>query len=151
MEHIFRFVFTTLLLVCSLLALSTGFWSIASTYFYTDRFTIESKHEVCEKPLNNRCITHYEVRRDGGLAEDYVPFIYQFDRADLLDGLTFAKPRWGFLYEINGVQKPWPYLGSRVKVSLLGLVGMSIWYFVGGFGALIWWLRGMKKQMFSGR
>jgi len=73
---VLRFVFTTSLLVCSLVALSTGLWSIAGTYFYTGRFTIESHHEVCEQPLNNRCITHYEVRRSSGKRDDFVPFIY---------------------------------------------------------------------------
>lgn len=147
MGHVLRFVATTLLLACSLMALSTGLWSIAGTYFYTDRFTIHSHHEVCEQPLNNRCITHFEVRRGDGQAEDYVPFVYQFDRAYLLDGWTFAKPQWGFSYEINGVQKPWPYLGSRVEVSLLGLLGMFLWYFAKGPKALIWWLRGLKQQI----
>ena len=134
MGSVFRFVFSILLLACSFVAFSTGLWSIASTYFYTGRFTIESHREVCEQPLNNCCVTHYEVSLGAGQAVDFVPFIYQFDRSYLLDGWTFAKARWGFSYEINGVQKPWPYLGLRLEVSLLGLVGMIVWYFVGGLG-----------------
>lgn len=147
MEHVLRLVFTTWLFVCSFVALSTGLRSIAGTYFYIGRFTIESHHEVCQQPLNNRCVTHYEVCRGGGKTEDFVPFIYQFYRAYLLDGWTFAKARWGFSYEVNGVPKPWPYLGSRVDVSLLGLGGMLVWYFVGGTKALIWWLRSIKQKI----
>ena len=150
MEHVLRFTFTTLLLACSILALSTGLWSIAGTYFYIGGFAIESHREVCEQPRNNRCITHYEVRRDDGKVDDFVPFIYQFDQAYLLDGWMFTKSRWGFSYEINGVQKPWPYLGSRMEVSLLGLVGMFLWHFAGGAKMLVWWFRGLKQKISLG-
>lgn len=149
MGNVLRFVFTTLLLMWSSVALSTGLWSIAATYFYTGRFTIESHHDVCEQPFNNRCVTHYEVRRPDGRLDDFVPFIYQFDRDYLVEGWIFAKTRSGFSYEINGVQKPWPYLWSRVTWTLLGIGGLLVWYFVGGPGALKGWLRGFRRQVFS--
>jgi hypothetical protein len=149
MGHVLRFVFTTLLLVWSFVAFSTGLWSIGRTYFFTGQFTIKSHHDVCEQPLNNRCVTHYEISRSNGQVEDFVPFIYQFDRDYLVEGSTFAKSRWGFSYEINGMQKPWPYLGSRVEVSLLGLAGMLFWRFVGGPRALRWWLGGIKRKLFT--
>ncbi|NKJ23880.1 hypothetical protein [Dyella sp. SG609] len=149
MENVLRFVFTTLLLVWSSVAFSTGLWSIGATYFYTGRFTIESHHDVCEQPLNNRCVAHYEVRRPDGELDDFVPFIYQFDPSYLVEGWTFAKNRWGFSYEINGAQKPWPYLWSRVEWTLLGIGGLSVWYFVGGPGALKGWLRDFRRQVFS--
>jgi hypothetical protein len=148
MENVLRFVFTTLLLYWSSVAFSSGLWSIAATYFYTGRFTMESHHDVCEQPLNNRCITHYEVRRDDGRLDDFVPFIYQFDRSYLVAGWTFAKTGWGFSYEINGVQRPWPYFWSRVEWTLLGVAGLFVWYFVGGPGALKGWLRGFRQQIF---
>jgi len=150
MGNVLRFVFTTLLLVWSFVTFCTGLWSIAGTYFFTDRFTIESRHDVCEQPLNNRCVTHYEVSRGNGKRDDFVPFIYQFDRGYLVEGWTVAKVRWGFSYEINGVQKPWPYLWSRVEWSLLGLAGMLAWYFAGGPRALRGWLRSLKHKIFTG-
>jgi len=147
MANPLRFVFTTLLLTWSLVAFSTGLWSIVGTYFFTGQFTVGTHHDVCEQPLNNRCVVHYEVRRGNGQVEDFVPFIYQFDQDYLVEGWTIAKTRRGFSYEINGVQKPWPHLWSRVEWSLLGLAGLLVWYFVGGPRALKGWLRGLKHQV----
>lgn len=146
MENVLRFAFTTWLLIWSSVDFSTSLWSVAGTYFFTGRFTIESHHDVCLQPLNNRCVTHYEVRRGNGQVDDFVPFNYQFDR---VDGWTFAKARWGFSYEIHGAQEPWPYLWSRVESSLLGLAGMLVWCFVGGPRALRGWLHDLKRKVLA--
>lgn len=132
MRQVLRFVFTTSLLLWSSVALAINASSIVATYFFTDHFTIASRHEVCEKPLDNRCVTHYMVSRAGGRVDDFVPFAYQFDRDYLVDGWSFAKDSRGFSYDINGAQKPWPYLESCVTDALLGLAGLIVWYFVGG-------------------
>jgi hypothetical protein len=144
MEKVIRFVFTTMLLAIALIAFSVCSWRIIVTFFSTDGFAVVSEHQVCEQPLNNRCITHYVITRKGGGQRDLVPFGYQFDPGYPDEGMSYSKDRWGFSYSINGVTEQWPYLWQHVAVLVLGIAGLLGWYFAGGPRVLRGWLKGFK-------
>ena len=143
MERIFSFMFFTMLLFLSAMAVSTSTYQLFSFWGLSANFVVVSTHFVCEKPLNNRCVTHYVTRDANGASGDLVPFGYEFESEALEIGSRVAKRGNSFSNEINGKQELWPYLWQHVVVSLLGAAGLLLWYLCGGLKVLIWWLRGL--------
>ena len=143
MERIFSFMFFTMLLFLSVVAASTSTYQLFNFWNLSANFVIVSTYAVCEKPLNNRCVTHYVTRNANGTSGDLVPFGYEFESEALEIGGRVVKRGNSFSNEINGKQELWPYLRQHVVVSLLGVVGLLIWYLGGGLKVLIWWLHGL--------
>jgi hypothetical protein len=139
-----RFVFSTLLFVLSLGCVVICGYRVARFFFLIDSFVIQKSRDVCEQPLNNRCVNHYTVLRQDGKIEDFVPFGSEFERNRLIDGLVFKKNKYGFSYEINGLKEEWPALESQVICVFLGMLGLLGWFAIGGLQVLICWIRGFK-------
>jgi hypothetical protein len=144
MEKVTRFVFTTMLLAIALIAFSICSWRIIATFISTDGFAVTSVHQVCEQPLNNRCVTHYVVIHKDGVQHDFLPFGYQFGPDYPREGMFYSKDRLGFSYSINGATEQWPYLWQHVAVLVLSITGLLGWYFAGGPRVIREWLKGFK-------
>jgi hypothetical protein len=130
----------TLILALSLLAIFTCGQRIVTMYFFTADFTVESLYKVCERPLNNRCVTHYAIRLPDGSLSDFVTFGTEFESSDLYDGVHIAKRDRGFEYEIAGLPKPWPKLQEQAFLFLAGIGGLLLWWKLNGPGyGWMWW------------
>ena len=145
MERALSFVFFTMLLFLSAVAASTSTYQLYKFWNMSANFIIVSTYAVCEKPLNNRCVTHYLTRNANGTSGDLAPFGYEFEPEALETGSRIVKRGNSFSNEINGKQALWPYFWQHVVVSLLGAVGLLLWYLSGGLKVLFWWLHGLLR------
>lgn len=139
-----RFVFWGLILFVALAAVAICGSRIARFFFLTDSFVVGQSREVCETPLNNRCVTHYAVRRANGLVNDFVPFGDEFERGRLVPGTLFEKRNYGFLYRMNGSIERWPFLESQVIIFLLGIIGLLVWFMEGGLKTFRSWTQSFR-------
>jgi len=114
---------------------------IATVFLSAEDFVVSTSFQVCEQPLNNRCVTHYSIVRAGGRFGDFVPFGYQFNHGLLVEGTHIAKSADSFTYVINGRPEQWPYLGSHVLALLGGIAGVLAWVFLIKMGILPMWFR----------
>jgi hypothetical protein len=142
-----RFGLSWILLVASLAAAGTCGSRIVNFFFLTDNFVLGQSRLVCEMPLNNRCVTHYTIRRANGSVSDFVPFGNEFEDEKLLPGMRFEKNRNGFVYRINGLVENWPFLKSQVIVALFGILGLVIWFVTGGVQVWVIWLKLAFKKI----
>ncbi len=135
-----RFIFYWVLLVASLAAAGTCGSRIVSFFFLKDNFVLGASRQVCEMPLNNRCVTHYAIRRTNGTVSDFVPFGSEFEYEKLVPGMQFEKSHYGFVYRIDNSAEQWPFLESQAIVALLGILGLVIWFLTGGVRFLREWI-----------
>lgn len=143
MRRIFSFMFFTALLSLSAVVAATSTYQLFKFWSLSADFSVVSNYFACEKPLNNRCVTHYVTRSANGTSRDLVPFGNEFEPEALATGSRVVKRENSFSSEVNGKQELWPYLWQHVVVSLLGVVGLLLWYLGGGLKVLAWWLRGL--------
>ena len=113
---------------------------IGRFYLWRDTFVVTSLADICEQPLDNRCVHHYFARRPNGSSADSEPFGYQFD-GGLDVGARFSKDRVGFRYQLNGATMQWSDLGEQTKWFLVGLVGLSAWFLLRGPRKLMYFLK----------
>lgn len=133
------------ILMASLAAAYTCGSCIVNFFFLTDSFVLGGSHQVCEMPLNNRCVTHFTIRRGNGVQSDLVLFGNEFENYRLVPGMTFDKQHVGFVYEIDGSVERWPFLKSQIMYMSLGVVGFIFWVFIGGIRVAVDWLKMAKK------
>jgi hypothetical protein len=143
MQRALSFVFLSALFVWSAVAMCVSTYQLLYFWSLSANFVVVSTHLKCEEPLNNRCVTHYVTRNAGGTSGELVPFGYEFEPGVLVVGSHIVKRGSSFSSEINEQRGLWPYLWQHIVVSLLGAVGLLLWYFNGGVKVLTWWLRGL--------
>lgn len=129
-EKYMPFGLMLLLIGVSLFAIVVCAQRIIKTFTLSMDFVVEDSYQVCEQPLNNRCITHYTVKKSDGKEDDFVPFGYQFEEDLSLSDQHILKTRCSFIYQINGVEKPWPYLWQHIFVLLAGMAGIIFWFYL---------------------
>lgn len=142
-----RFVFLGLLLMGSLAAAITCGSRIVRFFFLTDDFVVGQSRQVCEMPMNNRCVTHYVIHRSPGVVSDFVPFGDEFEHGRLVLGLRFEKNNYGFTYRINGSVERWPFLKWQAIVFSLGIVGLLLWVAVGGMQVWRDWIQSFRGKL----
>lgn len=142
-----RFVFFGLLLMGSLAAAATCGSRVVRFFFLADSFVVGQSRLVCEMPLNNRCVTHYAIRRQDGVVSDFVPFGNEFEHGGLAPGLRFEKSNYGFMYRINGSVERWPFLREQVIIFLLGIVGLLVWVVGGGMQVWRGWIQSFRGKL----
>lgn len=98
--------------------------AIYDNYQSAMNFTVGNSYQVCEQPLNNRCVTHFMVEKPDGSIGDFVPAAFQFEPDVLHAELRVKKSAKSFSYELDGVEQQWPYLWRCVGVALIGLLGV---------------------------
>lgn len=136
-------------------AIALVFWSgfvvllcanrIATVFFSAEDFVVGAPYQVCEKPLNNRCVTHYSIVRQDGSVSDFVPFGYQFEQSPLVEGTHIVKASTNFTYVINGSSKKWPYLDAHLMALIAGIGGVVAWFFLVRMGILPLWFRRARE------
>ena len=141
MKREFLFAPLTMLLALSAYTTYTSTYQLFYFFGLSANFVVVSTRSVCEKPLNNRCVTHYITRNSNGTAGDIVPFGYEFASDALEPGSRVVKHGNSLYNDINGKQELWRYLWQHIVISLSGAVGLLLWYFSGGLNVLSWWLR----------
>ena len=134
-----RFGHKLLLLCLSIFSAVLCEGRIIDTFLLSADFTVKSTYRVCEQPLNNRCVTHYDVLESDGASGDFVPFGYQFEPGILQPEVHIRKNAYSFRYEIDGISRRWPYLWSHIIVFLVGIAGALVW-------VRLWWPRWLGRQ-----
>ena len=122
----FPFGIMLLLLVISFFAVFQCAGRLISTYNCAIDMVVQDNYQICEQPLNNRCVTHYRVTNSRELESDFVPFGYQFEQGLLKSNPHIEKKAYGFTYRIDGESQQWPYLWQHVGVMLIGVIGLGI-------------------------
>ena len=142
-EKEYRAFVPMLMFIClSVFALVTCVQRISDTFLFSADFTIENSYRVCQQPLNNRCVTHYRIKRLDGSTGDFVPFGDQFGEGMLDPDVHVAKRQYSFSYEIDGMGRRWPYLWTHILVFLAGTAGVVLWFRLKGPCYLAaWWRR----------
>jgi len=113
-----------LLMCVSLYAIVVSAQRIRDTFLLSIDFVVESSHQVCEAPLNNRCVTHYTVKNGDGTEHDFVPFGDPFSDDLLVFDPHIVKTARSFTYEIGGREERWPYLWQHIFALFAGVVGL---------------------------
>lgn len=142
-EREYRAFAPMLMFVClSLLAIFTCAQRISDTFLFSANFTVEDSYRICQQPLNNRCVTHYHIKKLDGSSGDFVPFGDQFGEGMLDPDVHIAKSQYSFSYEIDGISRRWPYLWPHIFVFLAGIAGLVVWFQLKGPCYLAaWWKR----------
>lgn len=135
-----KFLFAASVLVIGLLMGSVCGYRIIRFFFTIDTFEVLSSYNVCEQPLNNRCIRHYIVLRPDGEKADLVPFGGEFEPYYLNDGFRSSKEKFGFSYRINDNYEIWPQLAETTFAFLSGIFLLIAWYLFGGFAVIRTWI-----------
>jgi len=123
----FPFGLMQLLAIGSCIAIFISASRIYDNFVLTMGFTIENSYQICEQPLNNRCVTHYVVKELDGASGDFVPMGNQFRQGVLESDPQIIKKSDSFTYEVNGTDEQWPYLWQQVFVLLSGIAGVILW------------------------
>jgi len=129
MKHFFREFFLNIVLgFVSAIFISFSIFVAAHFVISKANFTIISTHIVCEQPLNNRCVTHYQVVTDDKSTIDFVPLGHEFASDDLLIGSHIEKVRFSIDYKVNGIAKEWQYWREKLIRLSIGITGLFIRY-----------------------
>jgi hypothetical protein len=100
--------------------------AIYGNYHAAMDFTVEDSYQACEQPLNNRCETHYVVRKSDGSKGDFVPVPYQFESGVLEADTQIRKGTGSFTYEVDGMRQEWPYLWRCAAAGFIGVLGVIV-------------------------
>jgi hypothetical protein len=144
--YLAKFAFQMSALFLSLAMIVVCGFSIARFFFLEDEFTVGDSYLTCQQPLNNRCIRHYTVYREGKAGDDFVPFGAEFVSGYLEKGLRFDKKFGGFSYEIDQRAERWPLLTQQAVIFLLGCLGLGLWYSTSGPAVFKKWVRSFKRN-----
>jgi len=125
-QKYFPFALMLLLVCVSIFTIVVCARRISETFLLSMDFVVESSHQVCEMPLNNRCVTHYTVKNVDGTEDDFVPFGYQFWDDLLVSDPHILKAARSFTYEIDGTEKRWPYLWQHIFALFAGVAGLIL-------------------------
>jgi hypothetical protein len=137
----FAFVAMIALVFCSSFVVLLCANRIATVFFSADDFVVSTYYKSCEKPLNNRCDTHYSIIRQDGSVDDFLPFGYQFKHGSLVEGTHIVKGAQSFTYVINDDSERWPYLGAHVLALIAGICGVVVWFVLIRMGILPLWFK----------
>jgi hypothetical protein len=138
MLNVFGSVAMNLLLLCGGLATGFSSWDVMSFFIQPMDFKVESSHEICEQPQNNRCLRHYTILDSDNKERDFVPFGYELDDGQLKMDMHIKKDSYRFSYAVNDESQSWSYLWPHVEGLVLGVVGLTLWFMFGGPRMLLW-------------
>lgn len=93
-------------------------------------FQILRTSTVCEAPLNNRCVNHFEVRDGSGIVSDFVPSGWTIPKEQLVVGNHVKKNRLSVDYSVNDVDMTWKYLNFHLILAMCGGALLVVWYLI---------------------
>lgn len=90
-------------------------------------FTILAVETKCEKPLNNRCVYEYIVKRSDGALNKVEFDGHMFRPDELAVGNSIAKRKFEFSYRVNGLEKSWDFAIWFVTLAFFSLLFLGLW------------------------
>jgi hypothetical protein len=88
---------------------------------------IVSHTHICEEPLHNRCVTHYQFA-EAGHTKDMTLLENSFPDEHLTNGTQLKKNEFDWHYEVNGHDTAWQFFPDVILKYIFGSLLIRVWW-----------------------